>query len=84
MSCGPECVNLPGSGQHSHNYSGKAMMDILLSGLSDLDVQRQALVMKDVESRSFDETMAELLRLEVARVAAGVAVCGMVQGVVVP
>ena len=59
------------------------MTDILLSGLSDLDVQRQALAMKGLGAWSFNETVEEVLQLEVVRNSAGVAARGVAQGVVV-
>ena len=59
-------MTLLGHGDHVHDYSGKAMTDILLSRLGDHEVQRQALAMKNLGLWLFVETVGEVMRLKVA------------------
>ena len=58
------------------------MTDILLSGLWDHEVQRQALVMKDFGQWLFSEMVVEVMRLEVVRnLVAVMAPCPLAPGV---
>ena len=60
------------------------MTEILLVGLCDLEVQCQALSMKDLSLWSFAETVEEVTRLEVARdSASGMTPCSLALGLAI-
>ena len=66
IECGADCLLAGFTEKHIHDYSGKAMTDILLSGLAHRDVQCQALALRDLADLSFAGIVDEVQCLEVA------------------